>query len=67
VWQDMQRLAGTPIWEGQWNAVTAAPGAHTIAVRAQGSTLVTDSITTSINPSLPHDTIAPIMGMLLGD
>ena len=67
VWQDMQRIAGTPIWEGHWNAATAAAGAHTIAVRAQGSTLVTDSITTSINPALPRAIISPIITMLLSD
>lgn len=67
VWQDMQQLAGTPIWQGYWNAATAAAGAHTIAVRAQGSTLVTDSITTSINPALPRSNMAPIVMMLLSD
>jgi hypothetical protein len=67
VWQDMQRLEGTPIWEGHWNAATAVAGAHTIVVRAQGSTLVTDSITTSINPALPRAIISPIIEMLLSD
>jgi hypothetical protein len=67
VWQDMQRLEGTPVWEGHWNAATAAGGVHTIAVRAQGSTLVTDSITTSINPALPRAIISPIIEMLLSD
>jgi hypothetical protein len=67
VWQDMQRIAGTPIWQGHWNATTAAAGAHTIAVRAQGSTLVTDTITTSINPALPRSNMAPIVTMLLSD
>jgi hypothetical protein len=67
VWQNMQRIEGTPIWQGHWNAATAAAGAHTIAVRAQGSTLVTDSITTSINPALPRSIMAPIIGLLLSD
>jgi hypothetical protein len=67
VWQDMQRIGVTPVWQGYWNASAAAPGAHTIAVRAQGSTLVTDSITTSINPALPRANIAPITTMLLSD
>jgi hypothetical protein len=67
VWQDMQQIEGTPIWQGYWNAATAAAGAHTIAVRAQGSTLVTDSITTSINPALPRSNMAPIVTMLLSD
>ncbi|HEY9073438.1 MAG TPA: hypothetical protein VIN67_04830 [Desulfobaccales bacterium] len=67
VWQDMQPRAGTPIWEGHWNAATAAAGTHTIAVRAQGSTVVTDFITTSINPALPPAVISPVIGMLLSD
>jgi hypothetical protein len=67
VWQEMQRVEGTPIWEGHWNAATAAAGTHTIAVRAQGSTLVTDSITTAINPALPRAIISPIIMMLLSD
>jgi hypothetical protein len=67
VWQDMQRIEGTPIWQGYWNAATAAPGTHTIAVRAQGSTLVTDSITTSINPALPRAIVAPVNALLLSD
>ena len=54
VWQDMQRIEGTPIWEGHWDAATAAAGAHTIAVRAQGSTEVIDVISTSVNPALPR-------------
>ena len=65
VWQDMQRIAGTPIWQGHWNAATAAAGAHTIAVRVPGSTPVT--ITTSINPALPRGIITPIITMLLSD
>ena len=67
VWQTMQRIAGTPIWEGHWNASTAAAGDHTIAVRAQGSTLVTDTITTSINPALPRSNMVPIVTLLLTD
>jgi hypothetical protein len=67
VWQDMQRLAGTPIWQGHWDANTAAAGTHTITVRAQGSTLVTDSIITYINPALPHAIVSPMVGLLLND
>lgn len=67
VWQDMQRLAGTPIWEGQWNASTAAVGVHHITVRAQGSTQVTDAIITSINDNLPLGGITPILEILLSD
>ena len=62
-WQDMQQIEGTPIWEGHWNASTAAAGAHSITVRAQGSTVVTDSITTSINPGpAGSGIVAPIIG-----
>jgi hypothetical protein len=66
-WQDMQQLAGTPIWEGHWDASTAAAGAHAISVRAQGSTLVTDVIFTSINATLPRANISSIYEMLLSD
>jgi hypothetical protein len=68
-WQDMQRREGTPIWEGRWNASTAAAGAHFITVRAQGSTVATDSITTSVNPSLtiPAPGIPPLISLLLSD
>lgn len=68
-WQDMQQIKGTPIWEGHWNASTASAGAHFIEVRAQGSTLGSDLITTSINSALPLSpaTISPIIGLLLGD
>ena len=67
-WQDMQQIKGTPIWEGHWNASTASAGAHFIEVRAQGSTLVSDLITTSINPALPAAaSLSPIIGLLLSD
>jgi len=67
VWQDMQQLKGMPIWEGHWNATAAAGGIHNIAVRAQGSTLVKDSITTFINLALPRAIVSPINGLLLSD
>ena len=67
VWQDMQRIAGTPIWQGYWNAANAAAGAHTITVRVQGSPPVTHTITTSINPALPRSIMAPIITLLLSD
>jgi hypothetical protein len=67
VWQDMQPIAGTSIWQGYWNAATAAAGAHTITVRAPGSPPVTHTITTSINPALPRSNMAPIVTMLLSD
>jgi hypothetical protein len=66
-WQDMQRIEGTPIWQGYWNAATAAPGDHLITVRAQGSTQVIDVIFTSINPALPRSVISPIYELLLSD
>jgi hypothetical protein len=67
VWQDMQKLEGTPIWEGRWNASMAAAGTHTVAVRAQGATLVTDTITTFINRSLLPGNLTPINNLLLSD
>ncbi len=67
VWQDMQQLAGTPVWQGYWDASKAAAGPHTITVRAQGSTLVTKTITTSINPALPRGSLAPVNELLLSD
>jgi hypothetical protein len=66
-WQDMQQIAGTPIWEGHWDACHATSGAHAIVVRAQGSTVVMDSIFTSINPTLSRSSISPIYEMLLRD
>jgi hypothetical protein len=67
VWQDMQQLAGTPIWQGHWNAATTAVGTHRITVRAQGSTMATDSIITSINDALPLGIMPSILEMLLSD
>ncbi len=66
-WQDMQRVNGTPIWEGFWNASTASPGSHAIEVRAQGSTLVSDQIQTSVNPDLPLNRAFPWLYLLLSD
>jgi Calcineurin-like phosphoesterase len=64
-WQAMQRLEGTPIWVGYWNAATASPGSHRIEVRAQGSTLASHQIQTSINPALPTPGALPWLGLLL--
>jgi hypothetical protein len=64
-WQDMRQIVGTPIWEGHWNASTASAGAHSIVVRAQGSTVVSDAIITSINPALPIKEPLPWLGLLL--
>jgi hypothetical protein len=66
-WQDMQRIEGTSIWEGYWDATGATPGDHMITVRAQGSSEVIDVIFTSINPALPRSIMAPITGLLLTD
>jgi 3',5'-cyclic AMP phosphodiesterase CpdA len=64
-WQDMQRLNGTPIWEGHWNAAIASPGSHVIEVRAQGSTLASDQIQTSVNPGLAVKNAMPWLNLLL--
>lgn len=66
-WQDMQRLYGTPIWEGYWNAATASPGSHVIEVRALGSTLESHRIQTSVNPALPVKGPLPWLEILLLD
>lgn len=66
-WQDMQRLYGTPIWVGYWNASTASPGSHVIEVRALGSTLASHQIQTSINPALPIKGPLPWLQLLLFD
>lgn len=66
-WQAMQRLDGTPIWMGYWNASTASPGSHVIEVRAQGSTLALDRIKTSINPALSIKNPIPWLHFLLLD
>jgi hypothetical protein len=48
----MQRVENTPVWFGLWDARMFSPGAHTIEVRAQGSSVVIDRVTTSINPAV---------------
>ena len=48
----MQRIENTPVWFGLWDASVFAPGSHTIEVRAQGSSVMIDRVTTSINPAL---------------
>jgi hypothetical protein len=52
VWHDMQKLEGKPVWEGRWNASMAAPGNHTITVRAQGSSTVSETITTTVKSNV---------------
>ena len=66
-WQDMQRIDGTPIWEGHWNASTASPGSHFIEVRAQGSTLAWDQVQTVVNPDLPVNRAMPWLYLFLLD
>jgi hypothetical protein len=51
-WYAMQRIETTPVWFGLWDANVFAPGSHTIEVRAQGSSVVIDRVTTSINPAV---------------
>ena len=51
-WHAMQRIENTPVWFGLWDASVTAPGSHTIEVRAQGSSVVIDRVTTSINPAV---------------
>jgi len=51
-WHAMQRIENTPVWFGLWDARAFAAGSHTIEVRAQGSSIVIDRVTTSINPAV---------------
>ena len=51
-WHAMQPIENTPVWFGLWDASGLAPGSHTIEVRAQGSSVVIDRITSSINPAV---------------
>jgi hypothetical protein len=50
-WFTMQPLAGSPVWQGFWDTSSETTGFHLVEVRAQGSTTVTDTITTYINPA----------------
>ena len=51
-WQDMQPVGNGPVWQGFWDSTAAADGTHTIEVRAEGTTTRSDTIVTSINPTL---------------
>jgi hypothetical protein len=51
-WQDMQRVDGGPVWQGFWDTTTTAVGTHTIEVWASGTAADSDTVVTSINPSL---------------
>ena len=50
-WLPMQPVAGSPVWQGFWDATSAETGFHLIEVRAQGTTTVTNSVTTYVNPA----------------
>ena len=47
-WYPMTRTAGSPVWQGAWNASALAAGNHTIEVQATGTTIVSDSITVGV-------------------
>jgi hypothetical protein len=47
-WHPMTRAAGSPVWQGAWNASALAAGDHTIEVQATGTTIVSDSITVGV-------------------
>ena len=42
-----------PVCQRFWSASSADAGFHLVEVRTQGTTTVTDSITTYVNPRLP--------------
>jgi len=50
-WHPMQPVAGSPVWRGFWDATSTTTGFHQVEVRAQGTTTVTDSVTTYVNPA----------------
>jgi hypothetical protein len=48
-WYAMTRAAaGSPIWQGAWDASALAPGEHTIQVRAVSTSTVYDSVTVQV-------------------
>jgi len=47
-WYPMTRVAGSPVWQGAWNASALAAGNHTIEVQAKGTTTVSDAITVGV-------------------
>ena len=51
-WQNMQPVDGGPVWQGFWDASTTAAGNHTIEVWASGTAAGSDTVVTSVNPSL---------------
>jgi len=47
-WYPMTRVAGSPVWQGAWNASALAASNHTIEVQATGTTTVSDAITVGV-------------------
>ena len=48
-WYPMTRdAAGSPIWQGAWNASALPPGEHTIQVQAVSTSTVYDSVTVQV-------------------
>jgi hypothetical protein len=51
-WYLMSRdAAGSPIWQGPWNASALLPGEHIIQVRAVSTSTVYDSVTVQVTPA----------------
>ncbi len=50
-WQLMQPVDGGPLWQGFWDASSAA-GAQMIEVRAAGTATGADAVVASVNPAL---------------
>lgn len=58
-WYPMTRAAaGSPVWQGAWNASGLLAGNHTIEVRAVGSTTVSDVITVEVTGGTAN--VAPV-------
>jgi hypothetical protein len=54
-WYPMSRAAaGSPIWQGPWDAAALAAGHHTIEVRAVGTATVSDTITVEVVGGAPN-------------
>jgi len=50
VWYPMSRdAAGSPIWQGAWDASALVPGEHVIQVRAVSTSTVYDSVTVQVH------------------
>ena len=71
-WYPMSRdAAGSPIWQGAWNASALAPGEHTIQVRAVSTSTVYDSVTVQVTaassraPVAANDTYAAVVDTVL--